>query len=260
MMPIGGSLSQLMAMMALHECDELIKRKWKVFYCAFGDNRLIGGNKEDVIAVRNFQREFYKTLGLKMKDDYQLHHVCNGFMFCKYHYKDSYVRPRAELRRRAVKARGKGWQHYAGYCGILHKVDSKRLAHLIEFNFLTMVNKNGKDVPSFIGEKRKFVKWPNGTKVFLRHVEYRENNKPSKYFYKINYVTKDENGFHAWITSEGSADIKAFFGKYLSDESAWKLKEFTICHEGNSSWFEEFVLNADDINDILLDEFKNVEF
>lgn len=260
MMPIGGSLSQLMAMMALHECDEQIKRKWKVFYCAFGDNRLIGGNKEDVLAVRDFQREFYKTLGLTMKDDYQLHHVCNGFMFCKYHYKDSYVRPRAELRRRAIKARKLGWQHYAGYCGILHKVDAKYLAYQIEYNFMELKNKEGKAVPRFIGENKKLIAWPEGTKILLRDAKLQYNDKPSKYFYRINYITHDEKGFHCWVSGEGSADIKAFFDKYISDESNWKHKTVTIGHNTRSAWFQEFRLNKDDIEELLTEELKDIDF
>lgn len=134
-LPIGSTLSQLFAMLVLSECDDVIIKKFHPkFYCGFGDNRLFGdSDKDKVIQIRLFQKRYYKEhFGLEMKDDYSLHKVSDGFSFCKTIYFVKYVKIRGELKRRAIRARINGQQHYAGYKGFLMKTDSKKLKNDIE--------------------------------------------------------------------------------------------------------------------------------
>lgn len=133
--PIGSTLSQLFAMLVLTECDDTIMKKFHPkFYCGFGDNRLFGdSDKEKLIQIRLFQAKYYKEhFDLEMKDDYSLHKVADGFSFCKTRYFVKYVKIRGELKRRAIRAKIKGQQHYAGYKGFLMKTDSKKLKNDIE--------------------------------------------------------------------------------------------------------------------------------
>lgn len=134
-LPIGSTLSQLFAMLVLSECDEaIIKEFHPTFYCGFGDNRLFGdSDKEKVIKMRLYQAQYYKEhFNLEMKDDYSLHKVSDTFSFCKTRYCGNYVKIRGELKRRAIRAKIKGQQHYAGYKGFLMKTDSKKLRNDIE--------------------------------------------------------------------------------------------------------------------------------
>ena len=134
-LPIGSTLSQLFAMLVITECDDAIIEKFHPrFYCGFGDNRLFGdSDKEKLIQIRLFQDEYYREhFGLEMKDDYSLHKVSDKFSFCKTKYCGKYVKIRGELKRRAIRAKIKGQQHYAGYKGFLMKTDSKKLRNDIE--------------------------------------------------------------------------------------------------------------------------------
>lgn len=134
-LPIGGTLSQLFAMLVLTECDDEIMKKFHpTFYCGFGDNRLFGDkDKQKLIDIREFQISYYAgRFGLDLKNDYSLHKVSDGFRFCKTYFDGKYVKIRAELRHRAIRGAIRGQQHYAGYKGILLKTDSKKLRYLIE--------------------------------------------------------------------------------------------------------------------------------
>lgn len=134
-LPIGSTLSQLFAMLVLTECDDAIIKKFHpTFYCGFGDNRLFGDeDKEKVIQIRLFQAKYYEEhFGLQMKGDYSLHKASDCFSFCKTKYCHKYVKIRGELKRRAIRAKIKGQQHYAGYKGFLMKTDSKKLRNDIE--------------------------------------------------------------------------------------------------------------------------------
>ena len=136
-LPIGSTLSQLFAMVLLSECDdEIIKRFKPKFYAGFGDNRIFGDpDKDKIIQIRLFQKKYYKEkFELAMKDDYSLHKASDNFSFCKTIYCEGgkYVKIRGELKRRAIRAKIEGQQHYAGYKGFLLKTDSKKLRSKIE--------------------------------------------------------------------------------------------------------------------------------
>ena len=134
-LPIGGTLSQICAMLVVNECDrEVLKRFKPKYYAIFGDNRLFGDeDKNKLIKIKEFQDIYYHTrYGLEMKNDYQFRRVANGFRFCKTDFKPGYIKLRSEMKRRAIRAVRQGQPHYAGYKGFLMKTDSKHLRNLIE--------------------------------------------------------------------------------------------------------------------------------
>lgn len=131
---IGGTLSQLFAMLTLTEMDYEINRMFRPqFYGAFGDNRIImDDDREKVIKAVHWEMSYLEgRYGMHMKNDYQIVRVKNGFMFCKQHFRGSFVNVRAEIRRRAIRGAIRGKQHYAGYHGMLVKTDSRKLIYMI---------------------------------------------------------------------------------------------------------------------------------
>lgn len=143
-LPIGGTLSQLCAMIVMDECDRYIIETFKPkIYCIFGDNRLAGDNdKQKLIDIREFQKSFYEgRYELQMKSDYVISSVKNGFWFCKLLYKDGKKIIRSEMRRRSIRGAIKGKKHYAGYKGILMKTDSSDLKWRIENDLYNLRHK-----------------------------------------------------------------------------------------------------------------------
>ncbi len=129
---IGGTLSQIFAMLTLTEMDYEINRIFHPqFYGAFGDNRIImDDDREKVIKAVHWEMSYLEgRYGMHMKNDYQAVRVSDGFMFCKQHFRGSFVNVRAEIRRRAIRGAKRGQQHYAGYHGMLVKTDSRKLIH-----------------------------------------------------------------------------------------------------------------------------------
>ncbi|MDE6284580.1 MAG: hypothetical protein K2M17_02445, partial [Bacilli bacterium] len=150
-LPIGGTLSQVCAMLVLDECDRYILNHFKpTIYCIFGDNRFFGDkDKNKLIKIKEYQDIWYHSrFGMEMKGDYSLHTVKNGFRLCKTDFKGRYVRLRAEMRRRSIRGAIRGQQHYAGYKGFLMKTDSKRLKYLIE-NHLHLLRRKIKVLNNF---------------------------------------------------------------------------------------------------------------
>lgn len=259
--PIGGSLSQMMAMLTILDGDKEVLRRWKVSLFCFGDNRLIGGKRDDVLAARDYLRDYYKSLGLEMKDDYQLRKVRDGFMFCKYHYYKSWVRPRAELRRRAIRAYGRGMEHYSGYHGILMKCDAKHLKNLIENLYMELRNKKGMKIPDMIGSKLKLRDLPDNTRVLVSSCKRVNNNKESGFYYAIQYIQKDPitGAKSVHVSSEGSMEIKEF-GR-LVDEGAVSLPlPLTVMHDGKSSYFKEFHTTEQEACEAILASAEGIDF
>ena len=103
------------------------------FYGAFGDNRIImDDDREKVIKAVHWEMSYLEgRYGMHMKNDYQIVRIADGFMFCKQHFRGSFVNVRAEIRRRAIRGAIRGKQHYAGYHGMLVKTDSRKLIYMI---------------------------------------------------------------------------------------------------------------------------------
>lgn len=241
---IGGTLSQLFAMLTLTEMDYEMNRIFQPqFYGAFGDNRIImDDDREKVIKAVHWEMSYLEgRYGMHMKNDYQIVRISGGFMFCKQHFRKSFVNVRAEIRRRAIRGAIRGQQHYAGYHGMLVKTDSRRLIFLIKnrLNSLRMKNQKGMAVKPMVGELIKLNK-VEGKEVYITDYVVRNNNKDSEYFVRFQFIAVNDDGSkRLYVTNNGSFEIKEFFK--LVDSGAVSLPVHTrICSEGTSYYFEQF--------------------
>lgn len=241
---IGGTLSQLFAMLTLTEMDYEINRIFRPqFYGAFGDNRIImDDDREKVIKAVHWEMSYLEgRYGMHMKNDYQILRIADGFMFCKQHFRGSFVNVRAEIMRRAIRGAIRGQQHYAGYHGMLMKTDSRKLIYMINnrLNSLRMKNHKGMAVKPMVGELIKLNKI-EGKDVYITDYVLRKNNKDSEYFVRFQFVVVNDDGSkRLYVTNNGSFEIKEFFK--LVDSGAVSLPVHTrICSEGTSYYFEQF--------------------
>lgn len=254
--PIGSPLSQLLAMLSIVDGDKYILSHWKVKLFCFGDNRLIIGNRKDVLDARDYLRGYYQSLHLEMKNDYQLCKVSDGFTFCKYRFHRSYVRPRAELRRRAVQAYRRGKEHYSTYHGIFSKTDAHRLRNLIESYHMDITNGRGMRVPKFAGEKRKFLSLKNGTKVAIVDFAEVKNNKPSEYYIRVQYIVKDDSDKkRLCVSTEGSFELKEFF-RLVKEGAVCLPMVVTVNNNGKSVYFEEFHTTDEEACEAIVEALK----
>ena len=241
---IGGTLSQIFAMLTLTEMDYEINRIFHPqFYGAFGDNRIImDDDREKVIKAVHWEMSYLEgRYGMHMKNDYQIARVSDGFMFCKQHFRGSFVNVRAEIRRRAIRGAIRGQQHYAGYHGMLVKTDSRKLIYLIKnkLNSLRMKNKKGMMIKPMAGELIKLNK-VEGKTIYITDYAVRKNNKDSEYFVRFQFVVVNDDGSkHLYVTNNGSFEIKEFF-KLVENGSVSLPLKTRVCSEGTSYYFEQF--------------------
>ena len=241
---IGGTLSQLFAMLTLAEMDNKLNRLFHPqFYGSFGDNRIIMDDvREKVVKAVHWEMSYLEgRYGMTMKNDYQIVRAKNCFMFCKQHFRGSYVNVRAEIRRRAIRGAIKGEQHYAGYHGMLVKTDSKRLIFLIKHKLFSTRMKNhiGMAVKSMAGEQIKLNK-VEGATVYITDYTLRQNHKDSEYFVRFQFVAIDAEGNkRLYVTNNGSFEIKEFFELVRLGKEKLPIKT-VIRSEGNSYYFEGF--------------------
>ena len=244
-LPIGGCLSQLMGMFAIVGADRELLKRYRVKYFAFGDNRLIGGTKKQVREAMSFLISNYEgRYGLSVKGDYQLRKVSDGFRFCKYDFKGSFVHVRAEMRRRAIRAHRKGRQHYAGYKGMLLKTDSRRLRHLIEHHHMELTNRHGMKIRTQRGDKVKFRDLREDSEIFP--VEYCVEPSEAKakegkegLMVRLTYVLIDGEKRRLCHTTEGSEEIVEFF-KLVQRGEQDLHQRLHVRHDGTKSYFAEF--------------------
>lgn len=241
---IGGTLSQLFAMLTLAEMDKLLMQKFHLqFYATFGDNRIMmDDNRRKVVEVLHWENSYLAgRYNLEMKKDWQVVRVSNGFVFCKQHFKSSFVNVRSEIRRRAIRAAGKGQQHYAGYYGMLKKTDSRRLTRLINNpkKLKNMRNSVGMVIKPMQGES---IKLNNliGKNIVITEYTIKPNNKDSEYFVRFQFIILEDDGSkRLCVANNGSYEIKEFFK--LVKEGRVKLPIKTkIMSEGISFYFEGY--------------------
>ncbi len=241
---IGGTLSQLFAMLTLADMDDELNRIFHPqFYGCFGDNRIImDDDKEKVIKAVHWEMSYLEgRYGMTMKNDYQIVRAKNCFMFCKQHFRGSYVNVRAEIRRRAIRGAIKGEQHYAGYHGMLTKTDSKRLIFLIKYKLYPtrMKNQKGMSVKPMSGELIKLNK-VEGMTIHITDYALRENHKDSEYFVRFQFVAVDAEGNKKlYVTNNGSFEIKEFFELVRLGKEKLPIKT-VVRSEGNSYYFEGY--------------------
>ena len=244
-LPIGGCLSQIMAMFTVVSADRELLRRYNVELFCFGDNRLIGGAKAEVREAMSFLMSYYESrYGLSVKSDYQMRKVSDGFRFCKYDYKDSYVHVRAEIRRRAIRAWKQGKQHYAGYKGMLDKTDSKRLKYLIENRYMELVNKHGMTVRTQRGDKVKLRDLADGSEIVP--VEYSIEPSEAKRkegrdgsMVRLTYIHLLNGTKRLCHSTEGSEEIVEFF-KLVKDGTQELHQRLHVKHDGTKAYFNEF--------------------
>lgn len=241
---IGGTLSQLVAMLVLSEMDEELTRRFRPqFYATFGDNRIImDEDREKVVAAVHWEMSYLEgRYGMSMKNDWQIVRANGGFSFCKQRFDGGYVNVRAEIRHRAIRGAIRGKQHYAGYKGMLMKTDSRRLRHMIEedLNNLRMKNKKGMAVRPMTGELVKLNK-VDGKRICIIDYAIRKNNKDSEYFVRFQFVVMEEDGSRRLcVANNGSYEIKEFFGLVREGAVSLPLKT-RVRSDGNSFYFEDF--------------------
>lgn len=258
-LPIGGCLSQIMAMFTVVSADRELLRTYNVTLFCFGDNRLICGKKTEVRKAMSFLMSYYEgRYCLSVKADYQIRKVADGFRFCKYDYKDSFVKIRAEIRRRSIRAHKRGLQHYAGYKGIFDKTDSKRLQSLIET--MQIVNRHGMTVRTQRGEKKKLRDLKDDTVVVP--VEYKieksmahekSNDEDDALMVRLTYIALHGNQKRLYHTTEGSEEIVGFF--QLVDSGDTQLhQKLHITKSGTKVAFTEYHTTAEEACDIICKE------
>lgn len=253
---IGGTLSQILAMLTLTEMDnEIVKRFDPQFYGGFGDNRIIMDyDREKVVRAVHWEMSFLEgRYGMEMKKDWQIVRVKNGFMFCKQKFKGRFVNVRAEIRRRAIRAAGRSKQSYAGYHGMLMKTDSRRLVKLIKNDIRKlkrMKNQKGMSVRPMAGDNIKLDK-VEGMQIAITDYSLRQNHKDSEFFVRFQFIAIGEDGSkHLYVTNNGSFEIKEFFK--LAEEGKVKLPLKTkICAEGKSFYFEGYHTTSQEACELL---------
>lgn len=256
---IGGTLSQIFAMLTLTEMDYEINRIFHPqFYGAFGDNRIImDDDREKVIKAIHWEMSYLEgRYGMHMKNDYQVARVADGFMFCKQHFKGSFVNVRAEIRRRAIRGAIRGQQHYAGYHGMLVKTDSRKLIYLIKnrLNSLRMKNQKGMMIKPMSGELIKLNKI-EGKTIYITDYVIRKNNKDSEYFVRFQFVVVNGDGSkHLYVTNNGSFEIKEFF-KLVENGSVSLPVKTRVCSEGTSYYFEQFHTSNQEACNLICEQF-----
>lgn len=252
---IGGTLSQLFAMLVLADMDnELMRRFRPKFYGTFGDNRIImDDDRQKVIDAVHWEMSYLEgRYGMHMKNDWQIVRVKNGFMFCKQHFHGGFVNVRSELRRRAIRGAIRGKHHYAGYHGMLLKTDSKRLIYLINnnLNVLRMKNQIGMSIRPMIGELVK-LNQVEGKTIYITDYVSRKNNKDSGYFIRFQFVAINPDGSKKlYVANNGSHEIKEFFKLVDSKEVALPVKT-KVCCEGASYYFEGYHTSNQEACDLI---------
>lgn len=156
-------------------------------------------DREKVIRAVHWEMSYLEgRYGMHMKNDYQIVRVKNGFMFCKQHFRKSFVNVRAEIRRRAIRGAIRDPQHYAGYHGMFMKTDSRKLIYLINkrLNSLRMKNQKGMAVKPMVGELIKLNKL-EGKEIYITDYVLRNNNKDSEYFVRFQFVVVNDDAANA---------------------------------------------------------------
>ena len=256
-LPIGGTLSQLIAMLVLSYLDkEIIRRYHPQFYASFGDNRIvIDDSREKVRDIIDFERRWlWDKYSMRIKGDWYVRPVNRGFRFCRYDYKSGYVNIRGEMRRHCVRGYKRGSRSYAGYKGIMDKTDSKRLRQMIEKRIRNSV---GMNVRKMIGTSIK-IDMLVGKTIVITDYEKIPNGKDSEYYYKFQCIAIEADGQKTlYVCRNGSMEVKEFFSLVEQGKVQIGTKQ-EICQEGNVFFFKGYHTTASEALAILCQQF-NIE-
>lgn len=254
---IGGTLSQTVAMVTMSEMDrEILNRYHPHFYGVFGDNRIIGADKATALMALHYETSYLAgRYGLPLKGDYQLHMVKNGFRFCKYDYFRDTVHPRAELRRRAIRAAKRGKRYYAGYKGIFEKTDCGSLRYLIENDMEQMTTRNGMTIKPMKGEIVNNKDTLVGERLIVLDYRRVDNGKDSGYFFRIQALHMGADAPRLIIFKDGSYEMKDFFR--CVEEGMEELPyDDILCREGNSYYFKRHHVSNKDACEAIIENLR----
>lgn len=239
-LPIGSCLSPLFADILMNDYDEIILRHFKPhFFAAFGDNRMFICEKAKAIRIQQFTKSYYEgRYGVELKGDYQIKPVSVMFSFCKKQFDGRFVRERGEIRRRAISVADKP-QSFAGYKGLFDKTDSRHLMYLITHKLKQMKNRQGMEIPSFMGDKVQFDEFLD-KRICVTNYRRVENHKESGYYYIFQVIDKRADGScRICRTQNGSFEIKQA-GDLWMREGRKPPIYVTVRKAGKSFYFEEF--------------------
>ena len=160
---------------------------------------------------------------------------------------------RSEIRRRAIRAAGRGRQNYAGYHGMLLKTDSRRLAGLIRKDIRKlkrMKNQKGMSVRPMAGDTVKLDKL-EGSAIVITDYSIRQNHKDSEFFVRFQFIAFNDDGSrHLYVTNNGSFEIKEFF-RLVSDGKVQLPQRTRICADGRSYYFEGYHTTSEEACELL---------
>ena len=191
---------------------------------------------------------------MRIKGDWYVRPVNRGFRFCRYDYKSGYVNIRGEMRRHCVRGYKRGSRSYAGYKGIMDKIDSKRLRQMIEKRIRNSV---GMNVRKMIGTSIK-IDMLVGKTIVITDYEKIPNGKDSEYYYKFQCIAIEADGQkNLYVCRNGSMEVKEFFSLVEQGKVQIGTKQ-EICQEGNVFFFKGYHTTASEALAILCQQF-NIE-
>ena len=255
--PIGGTLSQLFAMLALSDLDEQMKKNFNpVFYASFGDNRIFYcRSKQEARAMISYEMSYLEgRYGMTLKDDWCIRPVKSGFRFCKYDYNNSFVHLRSVMRTRAIKGYRKGRQHFAGYQGMIEKTDSKHFYLLMEESN-GMRNAKGMPVRRMCGDKVK-INDLEGKELVIIDYKILDNGRESKNYVRFQCIVldNDKSKRRLCVVNCGAQEIKGYFELVAKGDEQIKTKKLKVCREGNNYFFDGYHTTTQEAFEIICNE------
>lgn len=205
--PIGNYLSQYFANLYLSELDHLCKEELKCkFYYRYADDIVILSNNKDFLhKVLIYIKLYVNTIGLKVKDNYQIYPVdSRGINFVGYVFYHTHTLIRKSIKYRIIKLvnsylnknidKREFKVRMCAYYGWLKHANTKNLLHKIQC--LTCVrysNWNGKrtNITKYYGKYIRIIQVINYAKYFrinfIRNGKaYYADSRDKTLFYSIH--------------------------------------------------------------------------
>lgn len=180
--PIGNYLSQYFANLYLSELDHLCKEELKCrFYYRYADDIVIlSNNKEFLHKVLIYIKLYVATIGLKVKDNYQIYPVdSRGIDFVGYVFYHTHTLIRKSIKHKIMKLvdrylnkeidKKEFKSKMCAYYGWLKHADAKHLLHKIQsLTYIRYSNWNGRkvNISDYYGKYVRIIQVINYSKYF----------------------------------------------------------------------------------------------
>lgn len=205
--PIGNYLSQYFANLYLSELDHLCKEELKCkFYYRYADDIVILSDDKDYLRkVLIYIKLYAKTIGLKIKDNYQIYPVdSRGIDFVGYKFYHTHTLIRKSIKQRIMRlvyrykdkeiSKSEFKIKMNAYYGWLKYADTKHLLHKIQIlTGIRYSNWNGKrtNIARYYNKYVRIIQVINYSKFFrinfVRNGKaYYADSKDKTLFYSIN--------------------------------------------------------------------------